>query len=65
VDVGPEVGCDQGKDVTAIARGTIRPETSLVAFEYHLKAVARAAQDVPDQKLATTLLSCRKHRGQD
>jgi hypothetical protein len=65
VDVGPEVGGNQGKDVTAITRGTIRPETSLLAFEYHLEAVAWAAQDVPDQKLAPTLLSRRKHCGQD
>ena len=53
------------ENVAAIACRTIRPQTRLLAVQHHLEAVARAAEDVANQKLAPTLLSRREHRGEN
>ena len=65
LNVGTEVGCNQVKDVTAIARGAIGPQTGLLAIEHHLQAVAGAAHTIAHQKVAATLLSSREHGGKD
>ena len=64
VDVERRMPSDQGEDIAAIARRAIRPQPGLLAVQYHLEAVAGAAQHVPDQELAPASLASWEHRGQ-
>src|SRR5690606_39005919 len=63
--VDTEVRGNQCIDVATVAGGAICPQSSLLAIEHHLEAVAGTTQHVADQELATALLARREQGDQN
>ena len=60
-----EVTADQVEDVATGVIGAVGPQTGFLSSEHDLQAVARAAEDVTDQKLAALDLAGGKQAEQD
>src|SRR5690606_28324374 len=59
-DVDAQVGGHEIKDITAVARGAIRPQTGFVTTEHNFETVTGAAQEVAHQKLAAPDFASRQ-----
>ena len=65
MDIDAEVAADQIEDVATGVICTVGPQTGFLASEHNLQAVARTAEDVTNQELATLDLAGREQAEQD